>query len=271
MVGGGGARWYLSWDPEPRKPNYAEMLIRTADGQYTPDLARRVREIAEQGDESLGIEPIVGARVVPQELFLGPGADPVEIRVIGTGFADMKTLRRFGDRVKDMVRGYPGTWDVNDSWGVPGYQIHVDVNEDMANVAGVSNDQIAQTLNAYFSGHLLTTFREGDHLVPTYLRLTPEERGSLYGLDNAFVEGTHGKVPLDSVARVEQRWQPAAIERRDLNRVIDVRAQVESGVRGNDVVLSIMQSEEMQQLQRELPSGFWVEIGGMLEESKGQC
>ena len=267
MVGGGGARWYLSWDPEPRKPNYAEMLIRTTDGLYTPGLAKRLREICEKGDELLGIEPIVGARVVPQELFLGPGADPVEIRVSGTGFADMKSLRGFANRVKDMVRNYPGTWDVNDSWGISGYQIDIDVDEDKANVAGVSNAAIAQTLNAYFSGHHLTTFREGDHLVPTYLRLTPEERGSLYGLKTAFVEGLYGKVPLDSVGEVNPRWAPAVIERRDLNRVIEIRSQVEPGVRGNDVVLSIMASDEMKQLQQDLPSGFWVEVGGMLEES----
>ncbi len=267
MVGGGGARWYLSWDPEARKPNYAEMLVRTTDGEYTPGLAKRLREICEQGDETLGIEPIVGARVVPQELFLGPGADPVEIRVSGTGFADMKTLRGFADRIKDMIRNYPGTWDVNDSWGVSGYQIDIDIDEDKANVAGVSNAAIAQTLNAYFSGHLLTTFREGDHLVPTYLRLKPEERGSLYELNTAFVEGLNGKVPLDAVADVKPRWAPAVIERRDLNRVIDIRSQVEPGVRGNDVVLSIMASDEMKQLKQELPGGFQIEVGGMLEES----
>lgn len=267
MVGGGGARWYLSWDPEPRKANYAEILVRTTDGAYTPAMARQLRKVCEQGDPSLGIDPIVGARIVPQELFLGPGADPVEIRVSGTGFADMRSLRGFADRIKDMVRNYPGTWDVNDSWGVMGYQIDIDVEQDKATVAGVSNAAIAQTLNAYFSGHLLTTFREGDHTVPTYLRLTPGERGSLAGLDTAFVEGLHGKVPLDSVADVVPRWAPAVIERRDLNRVIEVRAQVEPGVRGNDVVLAIMESDEMKQLQEELPSGFRVEVGGMLEES----
>jgi len=127
---------------------------------------------------------------------------------------------------------------------------------------------IAQTLNAYFSGHHLTTFREGDHLVRTYLRLTPEQRGSISGLRTAFVEGQHGKVPLNSVATVVPRWEPSTIERRDLNRVIEVRAEVEPGVRGNDVVKAIMASAEMQQLQqKDLPSGYWIEVGGMLEES----
>ena len=94
MVGGGGSRWYLGWAPESRKPNYAEIVIRTTDANYTPELVRRLREIAQQGDESLGLKPVIGARVVPQELLMGPSADPVEIRVYGPGFADMKTLRR---------------------------------------------------------------------------------------------------------------------------------------------------------------------------------
>ena len=35
-----------------------------------------------------------------------------------------------------MIRQYPGTWDVSDSWGVSGYQLRVDVDEDAANLAG---------------------------------------------------------------------------------------------------------------------------------------
>lgn len=267
MVGGGGTRWYLSWDPEARSANFAEILVRTTDPLYTPELARRVREIAERGDPSLGIKSVARARVVPLELFLGPSKDPVEVRVFGPGFADMRTLRGFADRVKDMIRKTDGTWDVNDTWGVNGFQLRVDVDEDRANRAGVTNDNIAQTLNAYYSGHHLTTFREGDHTVPVYLRLPSEERMSLEGLDSAFVEGRQGKVPLNSIASISPRWEPAKIGRRDLNRVIEVRAQVEAGVSGNDVAKQIMQSGAMKQLQSELPSGYRVEAGGNLAES----
>jgi len=267
MVGGGGSRWYLGWDPEPRKPNYAEILVRTTNGLYTPEIAKRVREIAENGDKQLGLKPIVGARIIPIELYLGPSADPVEIRVFGPGFADKVALRKYADRVKQMVRDNPGTWDVNDSWGVPGYQLRVDVDEDRANLAGVTNASIARTLNAYFSGHRLTTFREGDHLVPVYLRLQQNQRGSLEGLDGAFVEGLSGKLPLDSIATVKPRWDTSTIVRRDLNRMIEVRSQVEAGVRGNDVVMQILASDEMKQLKKELPAGFRIEPGGALEDS----
>lgn len=268
LVGGGGSRWHLSWAPEPRMANYTEILVRTTDGLLTPDYVKDLRRIAESGDKEMGIPPVVGARVVPLELALGPPADPVVIRVGGNGFADMKQLRSVSNRIKEMVRNQPETWNVNDSWGISGYQLAVDIDADKANLAGVTNSNVAQTLNSYFSGLQLTTFREGDHEVPVYFRLKRQERESIQGLETAFVEGYNGKIPLSSIATFESRWEPAKIERRDLNRTIEISSRVEAGTSGNDVVMRIMNSDEMKQLQSELPFGFTIEIGGALEESQ---
>ena len=267
LVGGGGSRWHLGWDPEAPAANFAEILVRTTDGRFTPKYAEDLRRVAEVGDVKLGIQPIVGARVIPMELPLGPPADPVVLRIGGNGFADMKQLRQIADRVNAMVRAQPETWDVHDSWGVSGYQLAVDVDADKANLAGVANTQVAQTLNSYFSGLKLTTFREGDHQMPVYFRLKREERETIRGLQAAFVEGLNGKIPLSSIAAFESRWEPAKIERRDLNRTIEVRSRVEPGTSGNDVVMRIANSREMKQLQAELPSGFSIEVGGALEEA----
>jgi multidrug efflux pump subunit AcrB len=268
MVGGGGSRWYLGWDSEPRKPNFAEILIRTTDAQFTSDLAKELRSVCEQGNAELKIKPIVGARIIPQELFLGPSADPVEIRVFGDGFADMQVLQKNAALVKQMIRDQPGTWDVNDSWGIPGYQLRVEIDEEKANRAGVTNAHVANTLNAYFSGQRLTTFREGDHQIPVFLRLGHDERRTLDRIHTAYVEGINGKVPLTSIATILPRWEPATIDRRDLNRVIEVRSQVEPGVMGNDIVNNIMASDEMKQLEKNLPDGFRIEVGGTLEKSQ---
>lgn len=267
MVGGGASRWYLSWDPEGAKPYYAEILVRTADPRDSPWLAQRVRDVAEAGDSTLGLEPIAGARIVPRELNLGPSADPVAIRVLGSGFADQTILWRIADRVQEMIRNAPGTWDVNNTWGIYGFQLHVDIDADQANLAGVTHSQVAQTLNAYFSGQKLTTFREGDHLVPVYLRLDAAHRNTIAGLQTMFVEGQRGKVPMESIGKFDPRWEPARIERRDRNRNIEVRSQVENGFRGNDIANQILDSPEMKQLQAQLPAGFWIEPGGALYES----
>ncbi|WP_169979141.1 efflux RND transporter permease subunit [Tautonia rosea] len=267
LIGGGGSRWYLSWEPEAPKPYYAEILVRTTDGRWTHDFVEDLRIAAESGNEERGLSPIVGARVVPIELSLGPPADPVVLRVSGDGFANMADLRAAADRVKAIVEARPETWAVRDSWGVEGYQLRVDVDDDRARRSGVAHAQVAETLDAYYSGRPLTTFREGDHQVPVAFRLRPEGRRSLAGMDRAFVEGGAGKVPLSAVAKVSAAWEPASIDRRDLNRTIEIRARVVPGVSGNDVTQELFDSEEMEQLRSELPIGFRIEVGGALEES----
>ena len=267
MVGGGGSRWHLGWDPEPLKRNYAEILVRTTDGRFTSDFSNRVREVCERGDEALGLEPIVGARIVPVKLALGPPADPLLLRIIGNGFADPRVLRETSQKLERIVQAQPETWNVHNSWGVNGYQVRVDVDEDRATLAGITNSQVARTLNSYYTGLKLTDFREGDHQVPVYFRLTPEERMSIRGLRESFVEGDKGKVPLSALADFKFSWEPAKIQRRDMNRVIEVSARMEPGVSGNDVVGRVLKSKEFLELEASLPAGYWIEPGGSYAES----
>ena len=163
------------------------------------------------------------------------------------------------------MRGVDGTVDVHDAWGNFGYQLVVDVDEDKANLAGVSNAIIAQTLNAFFSGHYLTTYREGDHRVPIYLRLPPEQRTSIDQIKSIYVEGLYGKVPLDAVASVRTEWLPAKIWRRKLHRMIEVKSRVREGLLANAVLARAM--PKIQGVQKQVPPGYRLEIGGEQEET----
>ena len=267
MVGGGGSRWHLGWDPEPTKRNFAEILVRTTDSRYTNEFADRLRTVCERGDPKLGIKPIVGARVVPLKLALGPPADPLVLRVIGNGFADIKTLRKISGQLERIVNAQPETWNINNSWGINGYQIGVEINEDLATLSGVTNSQVARTLNSYYSGLKLTEFREGDHQIPIYFRLQPEDRTSISGLRESFVEGDRGKIPLSALAKFILSREPAKIQRRNMNRVIEVSARMEPNVTGNDVVNRVLKSKEFAELQASLPGGYWIEPGGSYAES----
>ena len=267
IVGGGGSRWHLSWSPESRQPNFAEILIRTSDGLVTPEYVKDVRRVAERGDAALGIDPIAGARVIPKQLGLGPPSDPLVFRVMGDGFAEMDRLHAIANRLKLIVLDQPETWNVHDSWGISGYQLSIEPDKDRANLAGVNNLQIADTLSAYFSGLRLTTYREGDYQIPVYFRLNSDQRASIDGLRTAFVEGEQGKIPLEAVATIESRWEPAKIERRNRNRVIEVRSSMEPGAAGNDVTKRVFASDAVQSVIDELPTGYRVEIGGAVEDA----
>ncbi|QDS91904.1 Efflux pump membrane transporter BepE [Roseimaritima multifibrata] len=267
MVGGGASRWHLGWEPEPKNRAFAEILVATTGTAVTKEYAQRVREVAERGDPELGLSPIVGARVVPVRLALGPPADPLVFRISGSGFADPVVLRSAAKRLKRIVNDQPETWDVNDSWGGDGFQVRVRVDPDRAVLAGVTNSQVAKTLHSYYSGLRLTTFREGDHEVPIYFRLKESQRQTVGGLQESFVEGDRGKVPLASLADLDATFQLARIERRNMNRTIEVSSQMEPGVTGNDVVSRVLRSNEMKSLEDNLPNGYWIEPGGAFEES----
>lgn len=268
LVGGGGSRWYLSWEPEFAKPNYAEILIHTTDGKLTHEFAESLKQVVQEGSEELGIAPIVGARVVPIELLLGPPADPVVLRVVGDGFADMKKLRDAADRIKNMVDREPHTWDVNDSWGTASQQLFIDVADERIGMTGVRNSEIASSLNSFYSGRLLTYHRMGNRLVPVYFRLREEDRQSIGNLQTAYIESSIGKIPLSAVAEVVPQWRPSKIDRRNGNRTIEVRSQIAAGASGNEITNRVFSSEAMDQLRAELPVGMKVEIGGALEESQ---
>ncbi len=273
VVGQGGGRWYLGRNPEPPKPNYAEILVQSTDGLLTDQYVRDIRRVASGGDEDLGLSPVVQARVIPRQLVMGPAVEaPIGIRVfgpsLGSSFADPTIMRGLAAKLRDMLQDLHGTWDVYDTWGSSAYRVDVQVDEDKANLAGTSNFSIAQTLNAFFNGHRITTFREGNNQIPVYLRLPSDQRGSLELLESAYVEGLSGKVPLSSVAKVLPEWDAAKMERRFLQRVIEVRARVEQGFLANDIVTKLLASPEYMNWEKNLPPGYRTEVGGELFESE---
>ena len=258
-VGEGGPRFYLSLNPEQPGSNYAQIVINTIDPAVTEGYVQDVRARADA--------EVRGARVVVRKLDMGPGVDsPIAVRVLGP---DIPTLRAAAEEIKDVLRRAEGTLDVHDSWGLDGYQLLLEPDEDKGRLAGVTPAAIARTANAFFSGHYLTTFREGDHQVPVYFRLPSDQRGRIEAVPSIYPEGEHGKVPLDAVAGYRAQWVPARIERRRRDRNLEVRARVREGVLANTVVESVL--PEIQAIGDRLGGGHRIEVGGEQEEtSKSQ-
>jgi multidrug efflux pump subunit AcrB len=269
-VGAGGPRFYTGLDQKSNASNYSIIWVNTTDArqnkQYIADIRRAAWEgIGQPGEEDY-IPPIAGARIVPKPLVLGtPVPSPIEYRLMGPRLASEKVLRYYNQRLKDVLRSSGIVWDVHDSWGEPGDQLDVDIKVAAANMAGVTNETVAQTLNAYFSGHYLSTYREGDHQVPIMLRLPAEQRRSLAALSGAYVEGYSGKVPLDSVARLELKRRPVKTTRFQAERVLSVLARPEFGILARDALAQL--KPKVDEIAAELPPGYRIENGGIDEEA----
>ncbi|MDH3599189.1 MAG: efflux RND transporter permease subunit, partial [Candidatus Tectomicrobia bacterium] len=269
-VGAGGPRFYVGLNPEADAPNYANIVINTTNrdnvSQYVEDIRRAAWTGIGQAGEDGYVSPIAGARIVPHQLVMGtPVSSPIQYRLTGPRLANENILRHHGERLQDILRDSGLVWDVHDSWGARGLQLDVNLQPDEANMAGVTNDTVAHTLNTYYSGLYLTTFREGSHQIPVMLRLPPEQRRSLQSVQAAYVEGYTGKVPLDSVADFGLAHAPVKITRYQRERSQWIQARPKPGLLARDILGQL--KPQVDAIVAELPPGYRIENGGIEEEA----
>jgi multidrug efflux pump subunit AcrB len=256
FVGGGGPRFWLSVFPEQSQLNYAQVIIQVVDKDDTPELAPELqRELSRQ---------IAGALVDVRELETGkPIGIPVSVRLSGE---DGEQLRRYADNVKQVFRDTPNIERVRDDWGSQTFSVKLAVDPDRANMAGVTNLDVAVSSAIAMNGHTVSVLREGDKQIPIIARLRVEERAQLTDIKNLYVTSLEGpaKVPLGSVSRISYGLETEKIRRRNQFRTITVAGFPVAGVLPSEVVK--VAKGRIDALAAKLPPGYSLEWGGEFEE-----
>jgi multidrug efflux pump subunit AcrB len=207
FVGGGGPRFWFSVVPEQQQLNYAQLVLEAYDNHDT-------REMVGPLQEALSRE-IAGARIDVRELENGkPVGTPVAVRISGE---DIPTLRATAERAKTILRNTPDAERVRDDWGAETFQVHLEVDSDRANLAGVTNLDVARSSAGSLDGLPVGQLREHDHLIPIVLRLRAAERARLSDIANLYVQAslTNRRVPLRQVSSVSYGMVTTKILRRE--------------------------------------------------------
>ncbi len=265
--GGGGPRFWFSVTPQLQQLNYAQVIIEVYDKDDTPKLIAELQRALS--------ENIAGARVDVRQLQTNPVDYPVELRV--TGLADISALdeekdiaqlRTISSQVSEILRSVPTSARVRDDWGQDGFEVTLKVDPDRANLAGVTNQDVANSSAAALSGTGVTTLRRGDQQIPVVSRLRASERASLSDLSSLYVysSSSQSKVPLLEVSRIENILQTLRIRHLEHFRTISVQSFTRPGVLPSEVFKAA--APKLQQLQASLPPGYRIIISG--EQAKQQ-
>jgi multidrug efflux pump subunit AcrB len=257
FVGGAGPRFWFSIEPEQQQLNYAQIVVEVTDKHFTSELVAPVQA---------ALAKIPGARIDVRQLETGkPVGIPVSIRVSGE---DVATLRKIAGEVADALRAAPTSARVRDNWGPPGLLSRVAVDDDRANLSGVTRLDVAASASAAVSGVPVGNYREGDRLIPIVARLRGEDRARLSDLSNvyAFSSTKPHSVPLRQVARLEQELGPAKIFRRNQVRTITVSAYPIPGFVPSEVLSAARPA--IDEISAHLPPGYRVQIGGEHDEQQ---
>ncbi|HEX3229295.1 MAG TPA: efflux RND transporter permease subunit [Pyrinomonadaceae bacterium] len=256
FVGGGGPRFWFSVSPELQQLNYAQVIIEVNDKHDTNHLIGPIQRALD--------ERIPGARVDVRQLDTGkPITMPVEIRISGS---DMAALRQEAEKVKDILRATPYAQRVRDDWGEQNFTVKLQTDSDRANVAGITNLDVAASSATGINGNQVSVLREGDKQIPIVARLRMEERAQLADVQNLYVYSMQGneKVPLRQVSSVEYGMQTEKIRRRNQFRTITVSCMAEPGHLPSEIVSAAR--SQLAAFAAQLPPGYRMDFGGSEEE-----
>jgi multidrug efflux pump subunit AcrB len=256
FAGGGGPRFWFSVAPEHRQLNYAQVIIQMDDKRDTGKLVAPLQDALSA--------KVPGARIDVRQLETSRAIDaPVEVRISGQ---DIGELRALAEEVKGIFRAIPEADRVRDDWGAESFVANLRVEQDRANLAGLSNVDVAASSAVGISGFEVTSLREGDQQIPIVARLRVDERARLSDIQNLYVYALQStaKSPLRQISEIDYQLQSEKIRRRNQFRTITVACFPVPGTLPSQVFNAAR--ERLDQFEQSLPPGYKMSIGGEREQ-----
>jgi multidrug efflux pump subunit AcrB len=200
---------------------------------------------------------------------------PIEIRLSSTADVnpqqepqDNRTLLNLAARVEEILRSIPIAERTRNEWGDPNAQIALTIDSDRANLAGVTNMDVANSSVAGMSGTTVAALQEGNKQIPVVARLRMDERARLSDIQNLYVYSseTNTKVPLRQISNIEHQLAAGRIVRLEQFRTVNVRSFPTSGHLSSEVLKLAM--PRLLEFQKSMPPGYRMQIGGEFDKTK---
>lgn len=140
--------------------------------------------------------------------------------------------------------------------------VRLEIDPDRANLAGITNADVAYSTTAALSGLQVTTLREADKQIPVSARLRTGERAQLSDVQNLYVYSSQGtqKVPLLEISSIHNTLESHGIRRQEHFRTISVECTPANGSLPSEVLNAAM--PKLRKFQATLPPGYTLSIGG---------
>ena len=257
FIGRGAPRFVLNYNPPLSAPEYSVLVINATDQAVLPGIKASIERFAFDNFPDL--------RASVTKLPIGPPAgSPVEVRVSGR---DLDRVFDIANDVQAKLASISGTENISNDWGPRTKKLLVKIDQARVRRAGLTNLDVAVSLQTVLSGYETTQFREGDSVIPITLRTVAADREDIGKLDshNVYSLVTGRSVPLKQVADIEVVWQPAKILRRGRLKTVTVAANVAEGV--SPLAISAAMATWLEEVSASWGVGYKWELGGEEEKS----
>ncbi len=253
--GQGAARFMLTYQAEDPNPSYGHMIVRTNSVEEIDPLIEELNEFAET--------QLPQGEFRAKRLAFGPGGgDPIQVRFSGPDPSVLRMLSenaiaRLQDASPDIV-GPRIDWREMEQVLRPVYAT------DRAQEAGITRDNVTETLLFATDGLTSGVFREGERQIPIIMR-ADQDAGLALNDHLVYSENGQSFIPIEQITNgFVFDAQNTLVMRRDRQLTITVAADVTTGITAAEVQSQIQSTID----SMALPSGYKMAWGGEYESSR---
>ena len=255
-IGQGPESYDLGYSQDEANSSYAHILVNTSSFNENKAMIAKL--------DAFGFENFPNADIKVGALGSGGGGTPIEIKVSG---ANPDELAKISENVKIKLSQISGTKNIKDDWGPKSKKFLIQIDQNRAQTAGVSSQDIATSLQTVLDGFQTGEYREEDKSIPILMRSNTSQQQSLASLEtlNIYAQNSGKSVPLLQVASIIPQWQYSKIKRLDLRKTINVTSELREG--GNASAITAAITPWLDEQLKAWPQGYAYEFGGDAKSS----
>lgn len=229
-----------------------------------PERSRPIETLEEEMRERL--EKVPGVAVLfttplGMRIDEGLGGTPADLQVRIYG-PDLERLAGLAEQARELMERIDGIADLRAETltGLP--QVRITVDREAVARLGLTPAAVVDALRVGLAGEEVSQVWMGQRRFDLVVRLADSSRGDLGALGSLLIDAGNGtRVPLAQLARVEQVFGPASIQREAGSR----RIAVEASVAGRDLGSTAAEVHDRLSEGLKLPTGYFFDIGGRVE------
>ena len=251
FIGKGPSSYDLGYRSEEPNSNYAHILVNTTDFLINESLIQEL--------DNYCFNNFPNAEIKVGLLGAGGGGTPIEVKVSGD---NPDKLASISSEIKAKLFSMSGTKNIRDDWGPKGKKFVIKIDPFKAQKVGISNQDIAISLQTVLDGFNAGEYREGNNSIPIVMQSKNSKTQDLASLEtlNIYGQNSGKSVPLIQVAEIIPQWQYTKIKRLDLTRSINVKSELTATGNANEVTAILQPWLKEQQLN--WGEEYSYELGG---------
>ncbi len=250
-VGIGFMKYYITFFPTDQATNKAQFLVNGLKSE-APAIEKRLQQA------------IPGILISIKELEISMPLDyPIQIRITGD---DLKQIRMIADDMHSILTGMEGIKNMEDNFGHDTYKLQIHVQEEKANLLGISNYEIATLVRLAVNGIKVSELKQKDirkDAQDIVLRVADTNDTTM---ENIFITSsiTGKNIYLTQIADLETQPTLGKIVHRSGKRTITLGINLYE----NYNTLQVLDTIQKKLADYSLPEGYSIEYGGENENNR---